>query len=91
MLKPDGNLVFWERGLAPDTNPKLQRKQRIMEPIHNFVFPGCRITRRIFDLVEQGGFRLEQREESAFSFTGMWRWMTAAGYFYEGVARVEEE
>ena len=91
VLKPSGTLLFWEHGLAEDSNPKAQREQRFMEPIHNFVFPGCRLTRRIFDLVEQGGFTLSQQEREHFDFTGIWRWMAAAGYFYRGEARVSEK
>ena len=53
VLKPGGTLLFWEHGLAEDSNPKAQREH--------------------------------------FDFTGMWRWMAAAGYLYRGEAQVSDK
>lgn len=91
VLRPGGTLHFLEHGLAPDGDARMQREQRRMEPLHHFLFPGCRLTRRIFDQVEAGGFALDERERFSFEFTGLWRWMAAAGFFYQGVARPRAE
>ena len=79
VLRPGGELLFCEHGEAPDAN--VQRWQRRLEPIHGFIFPGCHLTRRIPDLIEQGGFEIRKIEQEYAA--GFPRFM---GYFYEGVA-----
>jgi ubiquinone/menaquinone biosynthesis C-methylase UbiE len=79
VLKPDGELLFCEHGEAPD--PSVQRWQRRLEPIQRRIFPGCHLSRRIPDLVEQGGFTIRSLEK-AYS-PGLPRFV---GFFYDGVA-----
>ena len=60
VLKPGGQLIFFEIGLAPD--PQVRRWQEWWEPIHHRVFAGLRLTRDIPSLIAQGGFQIEQME-----------------------------
>ena len=79
VLKPGGELLFCEHGEAPDA--KVWRWQTRLEPIHGRIFPGCHLTRRIPELIEQGGFKIREMEQEYAA--GFPRCM---GYFYEGVA-----
>lgn len=79
VLKPGGELLFCEHGDAPDAG--VQRWQRRLEPIQRRVFPGCHLTRRIPDLVEQAGFNIRELEKGYAP--GIPRFV---GFFYEGVA-----
>jgi len=56
VLKPGGELVFCEHGLAPDEN--VRRWQNRMNPIWKVFGGGCNLNRHIPSLLEQGGFRL---------------------------------
>jgi len=60
VLKPDGKLIFFELGLSPD--PEVQRWQRILEPIHRWLFQGLYLTRDIPSLLMEGGFQIERME-----------------------------
>ena len=60
VLKPGGQLVFFELGLSPD--PQVRRWQEWWDPIHHRVFAGLRLTRDIPSLIVQGGFQIEQME-----------------------------
>ena len=60
VLKPDGKLIFFELGLAPD--PEVQRWQRRLEPFSHGLFQGLYLTREIPSLILQGGFQIEQME-----------------------------
>jgi SAM-dependent methyltransferase len=62
VLKPDGKLIFFELGLSPD--PAVQRWQRRVEPFFHWLFQGLYLTRDIPSLIMQGGFQIEQMEES---------------------------
>ena len=62
VLKPDGQFIFFEHGLAPD--PPVRRWQRRMEPFFKLAFEGCHVTRHIPTLLEDGGFRIEQFQEA---------------------------
>jgi ubiquinone/menaquinone biosynthesis C-methylase UbiE len=79
VLKPGGELLFCEHGAAPDAG--VQQWQRWLEPVNRLIFPGCHLTRRIPDLIRQGGFRI--REMSQGYAPGIPR---PTGYIYEGVA-----
>jgi ubiquinone/menaquinone biosynthesis C-methylase UbiE len=61
VLKPDGKLIFFELGLSPD--PVIQRWQKRLEPVHQWLFQGLYLTRDIPSLIKQGGFQIEQMEE----------------------------
>lgn len=60
VLKPEGRFLFFEHGLAPDEN--VQRWQKRIEPLFQYAFEGCHITRDIPSLVTKGGFKIEQME-----------------------------
>ena len=60
VLKPDGRLIFFELGLAPD--PRVQRWQVRLEGMYHWLFQGLHLTRDIPALLQQGGFRIEHVE-----------------------------
>jgi SAM-dependent methyltransferase len=60
VLKPNGKLIFFELGLAPD--PQVRRWQARLETIYHGLFQGLYLTRDIPALIEQGGFGIEQME-----------------------------
>ena len=61
VLKPDGKIIFFELGLAPD--PSVQRWQRLLEPIHHLFFQGLYLTRDIPSLLRKFGFQIDQMEK----------------------------
>lgn len=79
VLKDGGQLIFCEHGNAPDSS--VQRWQRWLEPLNSMIFPGCRLTRRIPDLIELGGFTIREMEQRYIM--GVPRPM---GYFFQGIA-----
>ncbi len=60
VLKPQGKLIFFELGLSPDS--AVQRWQKLLEPIHQWLFQGLYLTRDIPYLLRQGGFQINQIE-----------------------------
>ncbi len=62
VLRPGGRFIFFEHGLSPD--PKVQRWQKLSEPIPFRVFQGCHVTRDMPSLIAQGGFTIEQIESA---------------------------
>lgn len=60
VLKPDGKLIFFELGLAPDV--AVQRWQRRLEPLFYRMFQGLYLTRDIPALIQEGGFQIEHME-----------------------------
>jgi len=58
VLKPDGTLIFFEHGRAPD--PPVRRWQERTEPMTRWLFEGCHVTRDIPALLEQSGFQTRQ-------------------------------
>jgi ubiquinone/menaquinone biosynthesis C-methylase UbiE len=60
VLVDGGRFHFVEHGLAPDDG--VVRWQRRLTPVHRAVCGGCHLDRRIDDLVEAAGFRLESLE-----------------------------
>jgi ubiquinone/menaquinone biosynthesis C-methylase UbiE len=56
VLRPGGTLHFAEHGRAPD--PKVARKQDLLEPIQQRVFGGCQLTRHIDQLIAASGLEL---------------------------------
>jgi SAM-dependent methyltransferase len=61
VLKPEGQFIFFEHGLAPDA--PVQRWQKRTEPLFQWVFEGCHVTRNIPLLITEGGFTIERVEE----------------------------
>lgn len=79
VLKPGGVLHFVEHGHAPD--PKVQRWQRRLEPINKRLAGGCHLTRKIPELIEQAGFRVDPFD--SYYYEGEPK---PLGYTYEGRA-----
>lgn len=60
VLKPEGELIFCEHGLAPDAG--VQRWQKRMNPLWKRLAGGCHLNRDIPKLIKQGGFRIRDLE-----------------------------
>lgn len=60
VLKPGGQVLFSEHGLAPDE--PVAKWQRRVEPIWKPLAGGCHLTRDIPDLFAKGGFKLDNAE-----------------------------
>jgi ubiquinone/menaquinone biosynthesis C-methylase UbiE len=58
VLRPDGKMIFFELGLAPD--PEVQHRQKQLEPVYRWLFQGLYLTRDIPALIVQGGFQITQ-------------------------------
>ena len=61
VLRPEGQLIFFELGLSPD--PKVQHRQRQLEPICHWLFQGLYLTRDVPSLLMQGGFQIKKMEK----------------------------
>ncbi len=60
VLKPGGELLFCEHGLAPDED--VQRWQNRIAPFWKHIAGGCHLNRPIPSLIEQGGFKIKKIE-----------------------------
>ncbi len=60
VLKPGGELIFCEHGLAPDEH--VSRWQNRINPIWKRMGGGCNINRHIPNLIKQGGFKIKNLE-----------------------------
>ena len=78
VLKPGGQLLLVEHGLAPDE--KVRTWQRRLTPVWKRIAGGCHLDRPIADLVERAGFRMEHLQ------TGYMPGPRAMTFMYEGVA-----
>lgn len=58
VLKPDGELIFCEHGVAPEAS--VRRLQNCINPVWKCVGGGCNLNRDIPKLIEAGNFRLEE-------------------------------
>jgi SAM-dependent methyltransferase len=61
VLKPDGRLIFFELGRAPE--PGVQSWQMRLEPICHWLFQGLFLTRDIPSSLDKGGFQIRQMEQ----------------------------
>ncbi len=57
VLKPGGQLLFCEHGVAPDEN--VRRWQDRLNPFWQKMAGGCQLNRAIPTLIEAGGFRID--------------------------------
>ncbi len=80
VLKPGGEFVFFEHGLAPD--PELQKWQRRISRVTKYLFDGCTIDRQIAGYIKSSGLEIVHLEN--FFAQGIPR---SEGYIYAGVAR----
>ncbi|MCB1841336.1 MAG: class I SAM-dependent methyltransferase [Halioglobus sp.] len=58
VLKPGGQLLFCEHGLAPE--PAVQRWQNRLNPLWKKLCGGCNINRPTVQALESGGFRITE-------------------------------
>jgi ubiquinone/menaquinone biosynthesis C-methylase UbiE len=79
VLKPGGELLFCEHGLAPDD--RVARSQRSIEPFWKRIAGGCHLSRDIPALVQAGGFKIDTLEQMYLPSTPRF-----AGYNYWGAA-----
>jgi ubiquinone/menaquinone biosynthesis C-methylase UbiE len=79
VLKPRGELLFVEHGLAPEAH--ISKWQRRLTPLWTPVSGGCHLDRAITRLIENAGF------EIAALNTGYMRGPKLATFLYEGIAR----
>lgn len=80
VLRPGGQFIFFEHGLAPDR--KVQRWQNWTEPFFKMAFEGCHVTRPIPSLIKDGGFRIEQLSQAYLA-----PFPKSGSYAFWGVAR----
>ncbi|WP_041938792.1 MULTISPECIES: class I SAM-dependent methyltransferase [Frankia] len=78
VLRPGGTLHFTEHGRSP--RPTVARWQDRITPAWSRIAGGCRLNRRIDDLVEKAGLALESA--STFPMRGT----AQLGFAYEGIA-----
>ena len=79
VLKPGGQVLFSEHGLAPDE--PVAKWQRRIEPIWKPLVGGCHLTRDAAKLFREGGFTLDRTETmylpSTPKFAGFVSWGSA--------------
>jgi len=78
VLRPGGQLMFVEHGLAPDES--VRRWQDRLTPAWKFITGGCHLNRPIRMLIEDAGFRCERIE------TGYMPGPKPLAFMYEGCA-----
>lgn len=79
VLKPSGELLFAEHGLAPEES--VRRWQRRLNPLWRRVAGGCNLDRRIDELIAAAGFQLAGLE------SGYAKGPRPMSYVYLGRAR----
>jgi ubiquinone/menaquinone biosynthesis C-methylase UbiE len=80
VLKPGGKLVFCEHGAAPDAN--VAKTQDRINPFWKVVFGGCNLNRRMDQIIESSGFKIDNLETMYLPSTPRF-----AGFNYWGVAQ----
>jgi len=60
VLRPEGKFIFFEHGLSPDSD--VRRWQRRTEPLFQWAFEGCHVTRDIPILIKEAGFEIEHMD-----------------------------
>jgi ubiquinone/menaquinone biosynthesis C-methylase UbiE len=78
VLKPDGELIFCEHGLAPDL--AIRNWQERLDPIWGKIAGGCHLNRPIPKLIEEGGFEIQSLKSDYVSspkFVAFEYWGTA--------------
>ena len=79
VLKPGGQLLFVEHGLAPD--PGVRRWQDLLTPMWKRIGGGCHLNRPINSLIADTGFQFDRCD------TGYMRGPKPMTFMYEGSAR----
>lgn len=57
VLRPGGQFLFFEHGLSPGV--RVRRWQKRIEPLFQWAFEGCHVTRNIPALTKEGALRVE--------------------------------
>ena len=78
VLKPNGQLLFCEHGVAPDA--RVRRWQGRLSPFWRYVSGGCHLDRDVPALLERGGFEIAEMEAT---YLPGWR---LASFQYWGAA-----
>lgn len=60
VLKPEGQLIFCEHGVAPDA--AVRRWQNRLNPVWNRISGGCNLNRPVPSLLEQAGFKIRKMD-----------------------------
>ena len=79
VVKPDGQLLFVEHGLAPESS--VQVWQNRLTPLWKRLAGGCHLNRSISSLIENAGFHIAQMQ------TGYMPGPKPMTFIYEGSAR----
>ena len=79
VLKPQGQMIFCEHGLAPDAN--VSKWQNRIDPYWGKIAGGCHLNRNIPALITEAGFKIESMEKMYLPSTPRF-----AGYNYWGTA-----
>jgi len=80
VLRPDGQFLFFEHGLSPDAN--VRRWQERTEPLFQWAFEGCHVTRHIPTIVEKSGLSIERMKTGYLA-----RFPKSGSYYFWGIAR----
>jgi len=78
VLKPGGQLLFVEHGLAPEQN--VRKWQDGLNPLWKRIAGGCNLNRAVPDLIQQAGFRIIEME------TGYMKGPKPMTFLYRGCA-----
>jgi ubiquinone/menaquinone biosynthesis C-methylase UbiE len=73
VLKPDGKLLFVEHGLA--STPRIAAWQRGLTPCWKPIAGGCRLDRRIDELIRAAGFRIDRLDTGHMPGPKPWTFM----------------
>ena len=84
VLKPDGQLLYCEHGVAPDS--PLQRWQHRLDPMWGVVFGGCTLTRNAPELIDRAGFELDENHRGYVPDLPFVPGISLAGFQYWGRA-----
>jgi ubiquinone/menaquinone biosynthesis C-methylase UbiE len=84
ILKPEGKFIFFELGLSPD--PKVQRRQKQLEPLAHWLFQGLYLTRNIPSLITQYGFQIKQMDMGYLA-----QFPKSLTYCWWGIAEIQQE
>lgn len=82
VLKPHGQLIFVEHGLAPE--PQVQTWQHRLNPVWNRIAGGCNLNRHIDALIVAAGLHLTQLD------TAYMHGPKPFSFLYKGLARPSE-
>jgi SAM-dependent methyltransferase len=80
VMRPGGQFLFFEHGLSPDV--RVRRWQERTEPLFQWAFEGCHVTRDIPALIKDGGFTIERMETGYLA-----SFPKSGSYYFWGVAR----